>query len=68
METEFYQIKGPLIDDFNLLKCQNLSIMRELEKLQANYRELIADYIKALDAKVQEIFERQRDNLSPSEK
>lgn len=52
LEEEFNQIKGPLLNEFKCIKNESLGLLRELERQQGNYRELIGDYVKTLDAKI----------------
>ncbi|CDW85010.1 UNKNOWN [Stylonychia lemnae] len=55
LEDEFTQIRGPLLDEFNRIRNESSGLLRELERQQGNYRELIADYVKTLDAKLQQL-------------
>ncbi len=51
LEDDMRNIKGPLLDEFKIVKNESAGIVRELERLQGEYRTLIGDYFKTLETR-----------------
>lgn len=46
---ELIEFKGPILDEFQKIKEENKSAVREIDRVKNDYRELIKDYLKTFD-------------------